>query len=96
MPSRLTVDRSEEIFGAPTTIADLAKNSFPHLDSDKVHIYEVWQVLETDWRDELDRSASTMEYTMGVSAKFHDGSILHIGAWADCCDGSGCKYCGKQ
>lgn len=93
MSARLVVDRSAELFGSDVTIADLALYSFPALDSRGVHIYEVWDVLERDWRDELDRSGSTMEYALGVSARFRDGSILHIGALADCCDGSGCRHC---
>jgi hypothetical protein len=28
-----------------------------------------------------------------VSARFKDGSMLHISAWADCCDGCGCRHC---
>lgn len=93
MSARLVVDRSAELFGSNVTIADLAAHSFPAFDSQSVHIYEVWDVLERDWRDELDRSGSTMEYALGVSARFRDGSILHIGAWADCCNGSGCRHC---
>jgi hypothetical protein len=53
----------------------------------------VWEVLEQDWPFELDRAASEMEYTVGVSARFRDGSKLHISAWADCCNGSGCRHC---
>lgn len=93
MSACLVVDRSAELFGSNVTIADLAVHSFPAFDSQSVHIYEVWDVLEPDWRDELDRSGSTMEYACRVSARFRDGSILHIGAWADCCNGSGCRHC---
>ena len=93
MTSRLVVDNSVEIFGAKVSIADLAVHSFPRLDSRSATIYAVWAVLERDWRDELDHAASEMEYTCGVTARFRDGSILHIGAWADCCDGTGCRHC---
>lgn len=93
MCGQLVVDRAHEKFGAPVTIADLALHSFPDFNCQFSHIYEVWERLETDWRDELDRSASTMEYATGVSARFKDGSVLHISAWADCCDGSGCRHC---
>lgn len=93
MSARLVVDRSSGHFGSNVTIADLAIHSFPGLESHGAHIYEVWEVLERDWCEELDRSGSSMEYCTGVSARFRDGSVLHIGAWADCCDGSGCRHC---
>lgn len=93
MSARLVVDRRGELFGAAVTIADLAVHSFNDLVSEQAHIYDVWAVLERDWRDELDRSASEMEYATGVAAHFRDGSILHVGAWADCCDATGCRHC---
>lgn len=93
MCGQLVVDRANERFGAEVTIADLARHSFPDFNCNIVHIYEVWQRLEEDWRFELDRDASTLEYATGVSARFKDGSTLHISAWADCCDGSGCRHC---
>jgi hypothetical protein len=55
-------------FGAEVTIADLARHSFPDFNCNLVHIYEVWERLEEDWRFELDRDASTLEYATGVSA----------------------------
>jgi hypothetical protein len=61
----------------------------PDFNCNLVHIYGVWERLEEDWRFELDRDASTLEYVTGVSARFRDGSILHISTWADCCDGLG-------
>ena len=93
MAAFIQVDRSAERFGSAVSIADLAVHSFPGHQSAFVHIYEVWEVLERDWRFELDRDASSMEYATGVSARFRDGSVLHISAWADCCDGSGCRHC---
>lgn len=93
MGAFLTVDRRAEMFGAPVTIADLAVHSFPAHCGDFVNIYQVWAVLEQDWPFELDRAASEMEYTVGVSARFRDGSTLHISAWAGCCDGAGCRHC---
>lgn len=93
MAARLTVDRSAEIFGAEVSIADLAVHSFTGLASETANIYDVWRILTEDWRDELDTSRSELEYACGVSARFRDGSVLHIGAWADCCDGSGCRHC---
>ena len=93
MAAFLAVDRRTEQFGAAVTIADLAVNSFPDHQCAFANIYEVWEALERDWRFELDRSGSTMEYATGVSARFRDGSVLHIAAWAACCDGSGCRHC---
>lgn len=93
MCGQLVVDRAHERFGAEVTIADLARHSFPDFNCNLVHIYEVWERLEEDWRFELDRDASTLEYATGVSARFKDGSTLHISAWADCCDGFGCRHC---
>ena len=93
MGAFLAVDRKAERFGAEVTIADLAVHSFPAHASDLVNIYEVWEVLERDWQYELDRAASETEYTVGVTARFRDGSVLHISAWADCCDGAGCRHC---
>ena len=50
-------------------------------------------MLERDWSFELDRDACEAEYAIGVTARFLDGSVLRIAARADCCDGSGCRYC---
>jgi hypothetical protein len=93
MAAFVEVDRRAEQFGAAVTIADLAVNSFPDHQCASASIYEVWEALERDWRFELDRTGSTMEYATGVSARFCDGSVLHIAAWADCCNGSGCRHC---
>lgn len=93
MAAFLEIDRRAEQFGAMVTISDLAANSFPEHRSAFANIYEVWEVLERDWPFELDRAGSSMEYATGVSARFRDGSVLHIGAWADCCDGTGCRHC---
>lgn len=93
MAAFVQVDRSAEQFGAAVTIADLAVHSFPEHQSALANVYEVWEALERDWRFELDRDGSTMEYATSVSARFRDGSALHIAAWADCCDGLGCRHC---
>lgn len=90
--ARIMVDNSKEKFDSKTSIADLAKNGFPE-GSDKLHIYEVANRLEKDWKFELENYE--MEYLLGVQARFKDGSEISISAWADCCDGSGCKYCGS-
>jgi hypothetical protein len=93
MPANLQVDRRGEKFGAAVTIADLAVNSFPDHSGALANVYDVWEVLERDWPFEIDRCASSMEYATGVFARFLDGSVLTISAWADCCDGSGCRHC---
>lgn len=93
MSAYLQVDRRAEVFGSAVTIADLAAHSFPDHQCAFAHIYEVWEVLERDWAFELDRRASELEYATGVAAHFRDGSVLYIAAWADCCDGAGCRHC---
>lgn len=93
MPAFVHVDRSAEHFGAAVTIADLAVHSFPRHECAFANIHEVWEVLERDWPCELDRAGSTTEYATGVSARFKDGSVLHVAAWAACCEGSGCRHC---
>lgn len=93
MAAFVRVDRRAEQFSAAVTIADLAVYSFPNHQCAFANIYEVWEALERDWRFEIDRAGSTLEYATGVSARFRDGSVLHIAAWADCCDGSGCRHC---
>lgn len=90
--AKITVDNSAEKFGSKTSIADLARNAFPE-SSDGLHIYAVANRLEADWKFELD--TLEMEYATGVQARFKDGSSISVGAWADCCDGSGCKHCGS-
>lgn len=99
MSLKLTVDNSGEIFGDKTSIADLAQFSFNGEDSERMHIYHADQILRRDWRNEIDKL--DMEYATGVSAKFKDGSQLHVGAWADCCregdaDHGNCHWCGGR
>jgi hypothetical protein len=89
---RLTVNNSGERYAAKVTIADLAQNSFTGMKSDDLSIYQVDAILDRHWRDEIETSEE--EYLSGVFVTFKDGSKLSIGAWADCCDGSGCKHCG--
>ena len=88
---KITVDNSNEKFGDKVSIADLAQYSFNGEDSHAMHIYRADAILERDWRFQL--LEVDMEYVTGVAATFKDGSKLHVGAWADCCDGSGCKHC---
>ncbi|KUR75289.1 hypothetical protein [Novosphingobium sp. Fuku2-ISO-50] len=93
MAALLAVDRRAELFGVAVTIADLALFSLPDHDGDEVTIYQVWDVLERDWSFKLDRDDGEAEYAIGATARFNDGSVLHIAARADCCDGSGCRHC---
>lgn len=96
-----TIDNSGELFGSKVSLADIAANSFTAFDSDDLHIYRADQILEADWKNEL-AGPVEMEYALGVSATFKDGSKLHVSAWADCCrpDEDGryqhhCKWCGN-
>lgn len=97
---KLAVDNSGEKFGDKVSIADLAVFSFNDRDSDAMHIYQADHILQRDWRDEI--AAVDMEYLVGVSATFKDGSALRVSAWANCCrpDESGampsCKWCGGR
>lgn len=88
---QISTDNSGNTMGGNTTIADLAQFSFNGRDSQDMNIYQADEILRRDWRFEL--ADVQMEYALGVSATFKDGTILHVAAWADCCDGSGCKHC---
>lgn len=90
--AKITVDNSAEKFGSKVSIADLARNAFPE-SSDVLHIYAVQNRLEREWRFEIE--SLDMEYALGVHAMFKDGSAINVAAWADCCDGAGCKHCGR-
>lgn len=93
--THVTVDTSAERFGAATTIAHLAANSFPEWDHATRTIYDADAVLDRDWKWE--RESTEMEYATGLSETFKDGSKLHIAAHGDCCEGqgSGCRHCGQ-
>ncbi|MFY9350648.1 MAG: hypothetical protein WBL20_17140 [Sphingobium sp.] len=88
---QISTDNSGNTMGGRTTLADLAQFSFNDRDSQTMNIYQADDILRRDWRDEL--VDVEMEYALGVSATFKDGTKLHVAAWADCCDGSGCKHC---
>lgn len=94
MSLQLSVDRTAEIFGDLTSIADLAQFSFTGEDSQKLDIYRVDEILQADWRDEI--RDMEMEYALGVITTFKDGSKLNVAAWADCCDRTSyCSHCGQ-
>jgi hypothetical protein len=89
--AKLSVDTSEEIFGDKVSIAHLAQFTFTGVESDDLTIYRADELLQRDWRWEI--ASVEMEYALGVTAVFKDGSKLSVSAWADCCDGSGCRQC---
>lgn len=89
---RISIDNSSERFGAKTTIADIAQHSFASHSSDALSIYRADAIVQRDWRDEIE--AVEMEYLLGINVTFKDGSKLSVAAWADCCDGTGCRDCG--
>lgn len=88
---QISTDNSGNTMGGKVTLADLATFSFNDCDSQTMDIYHADAILRRDWPFEL--ADVQMEYALGVSATFKDGTILHVAAWADCCDGSGCKHC---
>lgn len=97
MMAQVTVDNAGEIFGDKTSIADLAQFSFAREDSNTLHIYRADEILQSDWRNEI--REVEMEYALGISATFKDGSKLHVSAWGDCCEGVEstyrCPHCGQ-
>lgn len=94
MSLQMSVDNRAEIFGDITSIADLAQFSFTSEDSQALHIYRAEEILRADWRDEI--VDVEMEYALGITATFKDGSKLNVAAWADCCDRTyRCEHCGQ-
>lgn len=80
--ARISIDTTGEIYGSTVTIADLAQYT-PILsrDSDCLTIYEVEEAMSREWPWEIE--TWEYEYLTGYSAKFKDGSIIHVGAWAE-------------
>ena len=92
--AKVTVDTTGELFGSSTTIAHLAAFTFTGHDSDSLTVYEAGALLERDWRWEIEPGSIELENGTGTRVRFKDGSALSVGAWADCCDGSGpCEQC---
>jgi hypothetical protein len=91
MCGQLVVDRAHERFG-PRSPSPTARHSF-RLQLQLVHIYEAGKGLRRTGASNSTATLGTLEYATGVSARFKDGSTLHISAWANCCDGSGCRHC---
>jgi hypothetical protein len=81
--AKLYVDTSSEIWGSKTSIAHLAQFSFDAEDSRYLTVEQAMSIAEKDWHFELDRDQTEMECGVGVILAFKDGSVLHVGAWAD-------------
>ena len=73
------IDMSNEKFGAATSIAHLALNSFGGINSGDLIIYRAAKIVERDWKFELEKYE--YEYGMGMTAEFKDGSKLTVCAW---------------
>lgn len=81
--ARTRVDVSAEIFGSATSIAHLAQFTFYGEDSRDMTVDYAMSLIEEDWSFEIDHSKTELECGIGVRVAFKDGSILHVGAWAD-------------
>ena len=92
----IEVDMKNEKFGSAVSIAHLAANGFTDWDAKSRHIYDADEMISREWKWELEKPVE-MEYATGVTATFKDGSVLHVAAWGDCCEGqgSGCRHCGQ-
>jgi len=73
------IDMSNEKFGAATSIAHLAVNSFEGVDSDDLIIYQAAKIIERDWKPEL--VEYEYEYGLSMTAEFKDGSKLTVCCW---------------
>jgi hypothetical protein len=80
--ARISIDTTGQIYRSTVTVADLAQYT-PILsrDSDCLTIYEVEEAMSREWKWEIE--TWEYEYLTGYSATFKDGSIIHIGAWAE-------------
>lgn len=99
MPVKHVVDNAAERFGSKVSLANLAAFTFEGCDSDRLNIYQADSMLARDWPFEVD--SIEMEYALGVSATFKDGSRLHVSAWGDCCrpgdpNYGNCHWCGGR
>lgn len=80
--ARVVVDNSRQIFGSKVTIADLAANTeILSRSSDDLDIYTVQRAMAHEWKFEI--ADWEYEYLTGYRATFKDGSVIHIGAWAE-------------
>lgn len=81
--ARITVDNTNNMYPGKVSIADLAQ--FMPLfkkKSDDLDIYEVEDMMSREYKFEIEKFE--YEYCTGYTAFFKDGSILSVGAWADC------------
>ncbi len=80
--AKIAVDNTGSAWPSAVTIADLARFT-PILSrhSNDLNIYEVQWEMAKAWPFEI--AVWSYEYCTGYSATFKDGSVIHIGAWAD-------------
>jgi hypothetical protein len=81
--ARTQVDVSTEIFGSATSIAHLAQFAFDREDSRDMTVEYAMRLIQKDWPFEIDHSKTEIECGVGIRVAFKDGSVLHVGAWAD-------------
>jgi hypothetical protein len=88
MPAHTVIDNSANIFPNTVSIADLAQflPLFKENKSKDLNIYQVEQAMSEEYSFEIEKFE--FEYATGYSAWFKDGSVLHVGASADCDDPS--------
>lgn len=81
--ARTHVDVTTEIFGSATSIAHLAQFAFDGEDSREMTVEYAIRLIHRDWPFEIDHSKTEIECGVGIRVTFKDGSVLHVGAWAD-------------
>jgi hypothetical protein len=80
--AKITVVNDGNIFPGTVSIADLAANTeFLKESSKNMTIYYVEYMMRQEWKWEIE--SFDYEYATGYSAKFKDGSEIHIGAWSE-------------
>jgi hypothetical protein len=77
------VDVTTEIFGSATSIAHLARVAFDGEDSQEMTVEYAMRLIHGDWPFEIDHSKTENECGVGIRVTCKDGSVLHVGAWAD-------------
>jgi len=82
--ARVTVDNTKNLYPGTTTIADLAQYCpmFKENKSEDLNIYQVEDMMTREYKNEIEKFE--YEYATGYTAYFKDGSVLSVGAWADC------------
>ena len=89
--ARIVVDNEKNIYPGTVSIADLAQYAtdadgiqVKSRDSTKMHIYYVAGVYLNEYAHEIQEWS--FEYGTGFSARFKDGSAIHISASGECSD----------